>query len=185
MNDDIERLNEENRRIDNPPKSEGDFSKAKFSSITHPDEDKKIGMAESIIQDLGNQRQEIDAIKEMMKVLIDEQNGMKTALNQITNLLNQSGGKIPERKQQLNMDNITAIGQLIEKGAAAYKNLKGSSAPAPPFIDPEYINEQVKASVMGNFEIGNALISNLKSKLINKAVTASVTEALKDTHAPQ
>ena len=82
------------------------------------------------------------------------------------------------------MESLSALGDLLEKGVSAYKNLKGN-APAPSFIDPDYINEQVKASVMGNFEIGNALISNLKSKLINKAVTASVTDALKDNHAPQ
>ena len=188
MNDEIERINQENRRLNKP--SEGNQSRAAFSHITTNEQDSKNSMAENIILDLGNQRQDIDFLKETCKTLLNETNDIKKALNQITQVLNstvqgstnQASG-LPEKG--LNMESLSALGDLLEKGVSAYKNLKGSS-PAPSFIDPEYINEQVKASVMGNFEIGNALISNLKSKLINKAVTASVTEALNDDkHAPQ
>lgn len=189
MNDEIDKINEQNRELNKP--SEGDFSQAKDSSITTPEEDNKKSMAENIILDLGNQRQDIDFLKETCKTLLNETNDIKRALNQITQVLNQSVQGTPQNpasgtpQQGLNMESLSALGDLLEKGVSAYKNLKGN-APTPSFIDPDYINEQVKASVMGNFEIGNALISNLKSKLINKAVTASVTEALKDDkHAPQ
>ena len=186
MNDEIKKINEENRRLNNP--SEGNQSRAAFSHITTNEQDSKNSMAENIILDLGNQRQDIDFLKETSKTLLNEINDVKKALNQITILLNST---VPSTttsgspEKGLNMESLSALGDLLEKGVSAYKNLKGTS-PAPSFIDPEYINEQVKASVMGNFEIGNALISNLKSKLINKAVTASVTEALNDDkHAPQ
>ena len=179
----IKEANEENKRINNPPPSEGNFSKAAFSSITHPDEDdRRKKIAQGIIAELGNHTNEIDSIKQAIKTMSDQ-------MNQLTQAFNQIASGTPQgqqgKTQALNMESISALGDLLEKGAAAYKNLKGQGAPAPSFIDPEYINEQVKASVMGNFEIGNALISNLKSKLINKAVTASVTEALKDDHNPQ
>ena len=187
MNDDIEKINEQNRELNKP--SEGNQSRAAFSNITTNEQDSKNSMAENIILDLGNQRQDIDFLKETSKTILNELNDVKRALNQITQVLNSTvqgstnhASGLPEKG--LNMESLSALGDLLEKGVSAYKNLKGTS-PAPSFIDPEYINEQVKASVMGNFEIGNALINNLKSKLVNKAVTASVTEALNDTHAPQ
>ena len=177
----IKEANEENKRLDNPPPSEGNFSKAAFSTITHPDEDdRRKKIAQGIIAELGNHTNEIDSIKQAIKTMSEQMNQLTQAFNQIA-----SGTPQAQQTKGLNMESISAIGELLEKGAAAYKNLKGQGAPAPSFIDPEYINDQVKASVMGNFEIGNALISNLKSKLINKAVTASVTEALKDEHQPQ
>ena len=61
MNDDIEMFNEENRQI-NQSISPGNQSQAKFSKIITNEEDKKRSIAEGIIQDLGNQRQEIDSL---------------------------------------------------------------------------------------------------------------------------
>lgn len=181
MNDEIERINAQNKAFDER-KSEGDFSQAKNSSITHPEEDeKKKKMAEGIIAELSNHREEIDAIKQLIGIQSEQINKLTIAISQLA-----QGGQVTMDPNQkgLNMEAISQLGDLVEKGISAYKSLKGTPA-APSFIDPEYINEQVKASVMGNFEIGNALISNLKSKLINKAVTASVTDALKETHEPK
>ena len=183
MNDDIEKINAQNRALNKP--SEGNQSRAAFSNITTNEQDSKNSMAQNIILDLGNQRIDIDFLKETSKKTLDDLELIKIALNQITEALNKTV-QPAENQKGLNLENITAIGELLQKGSEAWKNIKGPAQAAPSFIDPEYINEQVKASVMGNFEIGNALISNLKSKLINKAVTASVTEALNDDkHAPQ
>jgi len=178
MNEDIEKFNAQNDRLNNP--SEGNFSKAALSGIKTNEEDNRASMAQGIINDLGNQRMDIDAIKQAITLL-------GTQINQITQALNkgvQPQAQGTEAAKAVNLEAISTLGDVAEKLVTAYKNLKGND-PAPSFIDPNYINEQVKASVMGNFEIGNALISNLKSKLINKAVTASVTEALKDTHEPK
>jgi len=177
MNDDIERLNEENRKM-NEAVSPGNQSRAANSNIKTNEEDNRTSMAQGIIDDLGNQRADIDAIKQAIQAI-------GTQINQITQAINQGiKPQIQGEQKGLNLESINMLGDVVDKLVSAYKNLKGSE-PAPSFIDPNYINEQVKASVMGNFEIGNALISNLKSKLINKAVTASVTEALKDTHEPK
>jgi len=40
MNDDIDKINSRNREL-NEQKSPGDQSRAKYSNITHPDEDRK------------------------------------------------------------------------------------------------------------------------------------------------
>jgi len=154
MNDDIERLNEQNRKLNEP--SEGNFSRAAFSNISYPEkQDKKPSMAEGIIQDLGNQRQEIDSIKEMIKLLLDEQNGIKTALNQLTQAMNGTVQGTPQTKG-LNVDTIAAIGDLAEKGVEVYKTLKGSPAQTS-LIDQDFINKRMVESVMDDLETGKSI----------------------------
>jgi len=180
MNDEIERFNEENRKI-NEAVSPGNQSRAAFSNITTNEEDNHRTIAEGIVQDLANQRIDIDAIKQAV-------GGMAQQINQITQALNQiAQGATPQTPEQgkMNMEALGQLGDLLEKGISAYKNFKGEPPATQSFLDQNYINEQVKKSVMSNFEIGDALVSNLKSKLMNKAVTSSVADALKDTHAPQ
>jgi len=192
--EEVNKINEQYRK-DQIPDTSGDHSQANNSRITHPDEDTKRSAVEGIIAELGNHTVEIDGIKASINILSQQQTQIAEMLNQQTQAINNlAGGNVPQGSVQgqpaqgLNMESIAALGDVAEKLVGVYKNLKGSPPAAPSFIDPNYINDQVKASVMGNFEIGNALINNLKSKLVNKAVTASVTEALKDTndtHAPQ
>lgn len=171
---------------------DNNISKAAFSSITSPSEDeqKKRSMAEGIISDLANQRNEIDAIKQTLQILVNQQSEMAKMVNQQTQILNQLAQGTPvtnsENPQQgLNLESLNALSEVAEKLMGVWKSYKGGDA-APSFIDQEYINNQVKKSVMGNFEVGEALISNLKSKLVNKAVAAQVTDAMKENdHNPE
>jgi len=192
------RANDEWHKIqEDKQKGEPNVSQASSSSITTNEEDKKRSMAEGIIQELGAHRQDIDSLKQGQEQIIIQQNQLAEMMNQVTQAVNnlakggqmspqntvgEPGGQLPKG---LNMETLGALGDLAEKAVSAYKNLKGGDAPTQSFIDQNYINEQVKNSVMGNFDIGNALVNNLKSKLINKAVASSVTEALKDTHGPE
>jgi len=189
MNDEIDKLNKQNEDLNKP--SQGNFSQAVNSNITTPEEDNKKSMAENIILDLGNQRQDIDFLKETIKKIFDQQQGLANQINQITQALNQSVQGTPQNPtsgtpQGLNMETINALGDLAQKGVEVYKSLKGNPATTNSFIDQDYINDQVKKSVMGNFEIGEALVNNLKSKLVNKAVASSVSDAMKESsHDPQ
>jgi len=149
-------------------------------------------MAEKIIAELGNHTLEIDAIKEMFKKMLDQQQAIGNQVNVLTQALNQIVNGTPQTpnsgmpQQGLNMETINALGDLAQKGVEVYKSLKGNPASTNSFIDQDYINDQVKKSVMGNFEIGEALVNNLKSKLVNKAVASSVSDAMKDSsHDPQ
>lgn len=194
MNDEINKINDINSinkafRENSEAISPGDQSHARNSNITTNEEDKKHSMVENIIGDLANQRNDIDQMKSGMTQLLQMVNDQTAVLNQIVAGGNvQAGQQQPAGGQKLNMEALMGLGDVAEKLVSAYKNLKGSPAPTQSFIDQDYINNQVKASVMGNFDIGNALVSNLKSKLINKAVASSVSDALKDTntgHVPE
>lgn len=187
MNDEINKINEQNRKFNDP--SPGNQSRAAFSNIKTTEEDNRRSIAEGIIQDLGNQRQEIDSIKEMIKLLLDEQNGIKTALNQITQALNttvKDGGQLPTKG--LNMDTIAALGDLAEKGVEVYKTLKGTPAQTS-LIDQDFINKRMVESFMDDLETGKSITTfikdSLKKKVTREVINTSLADMGKDTHAPQ
>jgi len=189
MNDDIERLNAENNKLNNY-KSPGDQSGARHSDIKTPEEDNRRSLVEGIVLDLSNQRADIDVIKMTITEIGNQVNIITQALNKIVNgqPLQAPGQPVNQNQPQqgLNIEAIGQLGDVAEKIFSAYKTIKGNPPQTQSFIDQDYINEQVKKSVMGNFEIGDALVSNLKSKLINKAVASSVSDAMKDTsHDPK
>jgi len=189
MNDDIEKFNEENRKI-NDTVSPGNQSRSAFSHITTPEEDNKRSLAEGIIQDLGNQRQEIDSIKEMFKLMLDEQNAIKIKLNEITNVLNGTvQGSDPQAKLQgLNMDSIAAIGELLEKGAAAYKSLRGNDSVVDSFT--QQITENAKAEAIESLNIVHLINKKVKGKLVQDIAGDIAGNVINDSnkensHAPQ
>ncbi len=81
-------------------------------------------------------------------------------------------------------DKIQAVGQLVETITNAWKSVKGQEA-APQAIfglDMETINNEIRESAMGNFEIGKAIQNNLKSKLMQKTMSSVLRDAI--THEP-
>ena len=189
MNDDIERLNAENQR-QNEEKSPGDQSQARHSSITSPDEDKKISMVEGIIGDLSNQRSEIDSIKEAIKLMADQMNGLTGAINQLAQgIVQPQQGQPTPPGQGLNMENISALGDLAEKAMSAWKMYKGEPTAAPALINQDFINKRMVESFMDDLEtgksIGTFIKDSLKKKVTKEVINQSLSDMGKDTHAPQ
>jgi len=114
MNDEIEKLNKENQR-QNEYVSPGNQSKAALSNITTNEEDNHRSVAEGIIQDLGNQMVEIDAIKQAIGQLGTQLNKLTVAMNQMAQ------GVTPQTPEQgkINMETISVIGDLFEKGGCS------------------------------------------------------------------
>src|SRR5207253_3206041 len=73
------------------------------------------------------------------------------------------------------IEKIQLIGELIKGLEPVINRVWPINNPQQSIIDQDYINEKVKASVMGNFEVGEALIENLKTKIIGKAMGKVVT----------
>ncbi len=170
-------------------------SKAAYSSITSPNEDnqKKRSMAEGIISDLANQRNEIDAIKQMIQVLSTQQTKLAEMVNQQTTVLNQlaqgttaANPELP--KQALNMDALTAIGDVAEKFMTAYKSFKSDSNP-PALIDQETINREMQAAFFHNLNTGKSINNFVKDALKKKATKEILTDTMQhlgqDDHSPQ
>lgn len=186
MNDDIEKFNAENQR-QNEEVSPGNQSQAGHSSITTSDEDKKITMVEGIIGDLSNQRSEIDSIKEAIKLMADQINGLTGAINQLVQGTVQPQTGQPS--QALNIDNISAIGDLAEKAMSAWKMYKGEPQGAPALIDQAFINKRMVESFMDDLETGKSIThfikDSLKKKVTKEVINTSLQDMGKDTHAPQ
>ena len=168
MNDDIEKINEENRRLNKP--SEGNQSRAAFSHVTTNEQDSKNSMAENIILDLGNQRQDIDFLKETSKTMLDEMNLIKIALNQITEALNKTVQGTPQNPasatgQGLNMDNLSALGDLLQKGSEAWKNIKGNNTGVDDFT--QSIVERSKQEAIQSLDIVSLINQKVKKTLVN------------------
>jgi len=170
-------------------------SKAAYSSITSPNEDngKKRSMAESIISDLQNQRSEIDAIKQMIQVLSTQQQEIAKMVNQQTQVLNQlaqgTTAANPQMPQQgVNMEALTAIGDVAEKFMAAYKSFKGDSNP-PALIDQETINREMQTAFFDNLNTGKSINNFVKDALKKKATKEILTDTMQhlgqDDHSPQ
>ena len=184
----IKEANEENKRINNPPPSEGNFSKAAFSSITHPDEDdRRKKIAQGIIAELGNHTNEIDSIKQAIKTMSEQMNQLTQAFNQLANGTPQGQTQLGPAKG-LNMESIEVIGNLIEKGTAAYKSLKGE-APQASLIDQNMINEKMVKGFMDNLETGEAITNfikqSLKKNVTKQIINTSLADMGKDDHQPQ
>ncbi len=173
--------------------SPGNQSKAAYSEITTPEEDdRKRSMAEGIISDLANQRNEIDSIKEVLKVLSEQQNQLATLINQQTQAINNLAPGNPQDpqspKQGLNMENLSALGDVAEKIASVWKSYKGDNQPVA-LIDQETINREMQAAFFDNLNTGKSINNFVKDALKRKAtkeILKGTMEALgQDEHAPQ
>ena len=162
MNDDIERINAQNRNLNKP--SQGNQSRAAYSHITTNEQDSKNSMAENIILDLGNQRIDIDFLKETSKKTLDDLELIKIALNQITEALNKTV-QPAENQKGLNMENISAIGELLEKGSQAWKNIKGNNTGVDDFT--QSIVERSKQEAMQSLDIVSLINQKVKKTLVN------------------
>lgn len=186
----IKKGNEEWRKVQEP--SPGNQSKAAYSNITTPEEDnRKRNLAEGIISDLANQRSEIDSIKEAMKVLLEQQQQIVVLVNQQTQAINNLGGGNPQdqplQQKGLNMENLSALGDVAEKLMGAWKSYKGDNTPS--LIDQETINREMQAAFFDNLNTGKSINNFVKDALKKKAtkeVLKGTMEALgQDDHSPQ
>jgi len=175
MNDDIKRLNEQNRK-QNEAVSPGNQSKAAFSSITTNEEDNRASMAQGIINDLGNQRADIDIILQTVQE-------MGKQINQITQTLNQlAKGVTPQTQEQgkVNMETISVIGDLFEKGAAAWKSLRGNDLVVDSFT--QQITENAKAEAIESLNIVHLINKKVKGKLVQDIASGIAESVNNDTN---
>ena len=185
MNDDIEKINAQNRALNQP--SEGNQSRAAFSHVTTNEQDSKNSMAENIILDLGNQRIDIDFLKETAKKTLDEMNLIKIALNQITEALNKTVQSTPQNQasgtsQGLNLDNIKVIGDLLEKGSQAWKNIRGNDKVVDSFT--EEITKNAKAEAIESLNIVHLINKKVKGKLVADIAGDIAGNVINDSDKP-
>jgi len=187
MNDDIDKINAENDRQNNYI-SPGDQSGARNSKITTNEEDKKRSLAEGIISDLSNQRLDIDEIKGAIGIMGQQINQITQALNQGVQT-QQAQGQPIEQGKGLNMESISALGDLLEKGAQAYKNLRGGNENNVDAFTQQ-ITDNAKAEAIESLNIVHLINKKVKGKLVQDIAGDIAGNVINDstktnTHAPQ
>ena len=124
---------------------------------------------------------QIDELNQGQNSIIGKLSEVITGMNSITQAVNTNAQHAPESTAASNpLEKIELITSLIDKLGPLYSIYKQNQTqpPAAQLIDPEYINQKVKNSIMGNFELGEALIDSLKNKVINKALTKTVSQII-------
>ena len=137
----------------------------------------------------------ISKINERLDELNKNDNYLVQEMSKVVNAINLLGQNL-QGGQTIPVGETPAIGDplqkmellsnLFDKGLALYTTYKQNQTPQSPqqLIDPEYINQKVKNSIMGNFELGEALIDSLKNKVINKALTKTVQQIVDNSDDP-
>ena len=181
MNDDIENLNKENEKINNYV-SPGNQSKAAFSNITTPDEDKRMSVAQGIIEDQARQSEDIDVIKKTITEMGNRVNQLTQVINQLVNgqSVQTQGATAQTPQQGLNMESISQLGDLLEKGITAYKSFKGNSDAPQPLIDQNMINERMKQSFLDELDTGASITRFIKDSLKKKVTREVINTSFKD-----
>ena len=126
-------------------------------------------------------REDSDAIKETLKLLLQKQEEIIVIINKHDQVLKTA----PSSGENSQLDQLERLGSLVEKLDPVLdriwpKKTEGGSG----IISQQYIDDHIKKSVMGNFEVGEALIDTLKNKIVGKAMTKAVSEIVTDTHEP-
>jgi len=184
--DEINRINEDYRK-DHSYKSPGDQSQWRKSAITSLEQDEKRSMVEGILGDLENQRADIDSIKIGMEQILQMVNTQTQLLNKLSQ--GQTGTTVPQTNQPLNLEALSALGDLVEKGVSAYKQLKGGPTPTAPLIDQDFINQRMIQSFKDDLDTGTSITNfikdSLKKKVTREVINTSLSDMGKDAHAPQ
>ena len=143
------------------------------------------GSVASIIQaDFNNINERVNGLEKGFEQITGALNQLIDANNKLTNAFN-AGGAMPTTTAASSiqgMDKLEALGRIMDHAGPLLDRIFPSAAAPPSIIDPNYINEKVKQSIMSNFEIGEAIQQNLKSKLMQKTMSKVLSEAI--THVP-
>ena len=141
---------------------------------------------EKLVSDVSNQREEIDKVNHNISYLAEELTKTNAAVNKQTELIEQiiTKGQIKVSSDNPQMNNITALKELLDSKLG--EKLIDRIFPAEPtgtgLLSAETINAHLQKSMLGNFELGEALVDQLKTKVIGKALTKTVSEII--SHEP-
>ena len=165
--------------------SKGPFgnSEAHTSEIKSTDNDKSE--AKQLLFELaGNLRmhqEEIDSMKTAMQQLLGKMQEIIDVQNSTSKML---GGAQAEPQGQKVQSMIMLKDILDSKlGEKLIDRIFPENQNQQSIIDPQIMNEHLKKSMMGNFEVGEALIDTLKNKIVGKAMTKAVSEIV--SHEPE
>lgn len=145
------------------------------------------GNVAKIIQaDFNNINDRVNGLEKGFEQITLALNQLIEANNKLTTAFNNQGqaaiSTTATGQATTGIDKLEGLSKLMEHAGPLLDRIFPQSSAPPSIIDPNYINEKVKQSIMSNFEIGEAIQQNLKSKLMQKTMTRVLSDAI--THVP-
>lgn len=141
-----------------------------------------------IIQaDFNNINERVNGLEKGFEQITGALNQLIESNNKLTNLFNSGQtnvGTVATTPSVNGIDKLETIGKLLDHAGPLLDRIFPSAAPAQTFgIDPNIINEKIREGIMSNFEIGEAIQNNLKSKLMQKTMSKVLSESI-TSHVP-
>jgi hypothetical protein len=169
------------------PASKGPFgnSEAQNSEIKSVDNDKSE--AKQLLFELaGNLRmhqEEIDSMKTGMVQLLGKMQEIIDVQNSTSKML--GGGQAQTEPQGQKVQSMIMLKDILDSklGEKLIERIFPENQVQQSIIDPQIMNDHLRKSLMGNFEVGEALIDTLKNKIVGKAMTKVVGDIIK--HEPE
>lgn len=124
-------------------------------------------------------REDIDATKNNIQYLAGEMAKLVNAVNNINTTL--SNPTQLQNNSSNGQDNKLAIlGQLIDSpiGKALADRFLSPPIQQNSILSPEYVNERLTKSATATFDLGEALMSKLTSKVMGKALTNTLSDII-------
>ena len=126
-----------------------------------------------------------DRLETTMEKVITRLDEVITANNNvISHLQNNSQPQTgPTIQQPTNgLEKLEAIGKIVQTLEPLFDKYMRPAPVPQTILDPEIINQHLRDSMLGNFEIGKALTDTLKNKVTQKALGQVVSDIIK--HEP-
>lgn len=169
-------------------------SKAAYSAIATPETDAKSAVL-GLVNDVNQQREEIDRLNESMRYIADELQKTNTAVNKIWehiqgNNTNSSTAITPNGQQQ---PNIESLANVLEKISPVLDRIWPKNEGPQPLISQEVINTKMQQAFFDNLDTGESINNYVKNTLKKKVTQKVINESFKeigqagglDPHAPQ
>ena len=140
---------------------------------------------QKLLNDVTSQREEIDKLNQSIVYLVEKMKEIANVVDNQSALLKGEVPKIATAPGSANISHLTTLKEILDSKIG--EKLIDRLFPEPPtggaFLPAEKINEHLQKSMLGNFELGEALIDQLKTKVIGKALTKTVSGIVSE-HGP-
>lgn len=179
-----EQAKAELEKLNEPSK---DYSLASQSKITTPEQDEKKSKAkealQKLINDVTNQREEIDKINHNINYLAEQLTATNAAVNKQTELIQQiiTQGQVKVTSDNPQMGNIMALKEILDSKLGDKlldRVFPSNNMAAPALISQETINQKMTQAFMDDLDTGESIRKFISDTLKKRATKEIVNKSL-------
>ena len=157
-------------------------------SLEQREAEKKREAVLNLVGDVKRQGEDIDRLNQSMTYVAEQMQKIAATVDKQTEAINmmlKGGAVAPEPgKGGIDMNQIGAVGDLIDKLATVYKTVKGEPQGAPPLISNEQIQQKMVKAFNDDLETGESIRKFISDSLKRKATKDIVNSSLSNIGGP-